>query len=86
MHEKRIYLNRIKRNTEYFYTSVETKVKKQVRHNLMLKERLQSSEEQESLHAYKCLAPQYIEGSGRVEKFSSIICMNKTESKYYVYG
>lgn len=33
LHEGRIYLSRVKKNTEYFYTTMETKVSDQVAHN-----------------------------------------------------
>ena len=38
LHEKRIYLNRLKKKVEYFYTSVETTVQDQIKHNNLLKE------------------------------------------------
>ena len=33
LHEKRIYLNRIKMKTDYFYTSLETTIEDQVEYN-----------------------------------------------------
>jgi len=36
LHERRIYLNRMKQNTEYFYTSIETDNSKVEEHNSAL--------------------------------------------------
>ena len=81
LHDRRIYLNRIKKNTDYFYTSIETRVIDQVSYNNDL---LQVARKQ--LDKKFELGPQYTQLSKRVVTFSSIICINKTENKFYVFS
>lgn len=61
LHENRIYLTRDKPHTEYFYTSMDRVVNKEIKQNNRIM---------------------------RTEKYlmKSIICMNLTASKYYVFS
>ena len=62
LHQKRLYLNRKKMNTEYFYTSIRQEIPSYIKHMV-------SSDEYRALQAMK-----------------SIISINLTESKYYVFS
>lgn len=62
LHQKRLYLNRKKMNTEYFYTSIAQEIPSYFKHMI-------SNDEYQSLKQQK-----------------SIVSVNLTESKYYVYS
>lgn len=73
LHERKIFLNRIKLNTEYFYTLVETKVEDSYQY--MKSFNIKSND----------LAPPLQSLESPIKSFSSVIAMNVTEYKYYVY-
>ena len=81
-------MNDAKKNTDYFYTSIETKVKAEKLYNKMLKDQYSkdpkndgrtpnddSSQEEED----------ELEQSNKVESYSAIVCMSITESEFDVY-
>lgn len=42
LHERRIYLNRKKSNTNYFYTSIDTSISEEAQYNDRIKDSLQN--------------------------------------------
>lgn len=90
LHERRVYLNRKKDNTNYFYTSINTSLKAEEEHNKMVEEINNQEtakttlinnnmELNEILHNYNRDQDEIEDGA------VSIICMNLSEAKYYIY-
>ena len=76
LHERKIFLNRIKKNTKYFYTSIESQESDEAKYNIDMI-RLYS--------ANPHVSDNLVRGMRSKQTNTSIIAMNITESKYYVY-
>lgn len=86
LHERRIYLNRIMDNTSYFYTSIDTPWEFEKRYNQMVRQAVGKNITKNSLEFELALQGMKKKQDDNVEKSAaSIICMNITQSKYYVY-
>ena len=92
LHDKRIYLNRLKINTDYFYTSIESEVKD----NSVPCDRIVEDLNRENI--WKSLKTKSLRESINTDdsktlhghdhsrdSITSIICINLTEYKYYIY-
>ena len=73
LHENRIYLNRIKPNTKYFYTSIESSLDSSSDHHHYTEGNYSSKQRDDHENRKK-------------KKFTSIICVNLTEFKFYCYN
>ena len=98
LHDKRIYLNRLKINTDYFYTSIESSIengagsceisKKQLKNNKFSKQSMKvgQGEIQNDLDPTEVAIEEKSHGHDHSNDFiTSIICINMTEHKYYIY-
>ena len=87
LHEKKVYLNEIKANTDYFYTSIETNVTDEEHYNTQLFEQYQrlgvtDAEDQErdlKSDAYDSQMP-------TLKSFTAVICLNLSENIFDVYS
>ena len=88
LHNRKLFLNRQKKNTEYFYTSIETLTQDVNDHSVNNQQDQQSQTyfeiDDHNDDAYQKLC----NGTNAIEepKFTSIICINLTEYKFYVYS
>lgn len=87
LHEKKVYLNEIKANTDYFYTSIETAVTDEEHYNTQLFELYQKlgvtdAEDQErdlKSDAYDSQMPV-------LQSYTAVICLNLSENIFDVYS
>jgi hypothetical protein len=86
LHERRVYLNRKKDNTNYFYTSIDTSRSLEAKFNEHIKLMVRENQTKNNFEFQEFLKNINLE-QDVIEKDGSmsIICMNLTETKYYVY-
>ena len=82
LHDHKIYLNRLKVNTDYFYTSVETNPTDEDAYHNDVQQKIKRRSTTIARDFGKSVSKS---NDTRSETFTSIIAMNETESKYYVY-
>lgn len=94
LHDRKLFLNRQKNNTHYFYTSIETRVEDLEKHEKHI-DKQQSSDYQIDVSNFDeedqcqddyhrlCAVHRYKDDD---TSFTSIICINLTEYKFYVYS
>ena len=87
LHERKIYLNRLKLNTDYFYTSVETNPEDEDLYHKKLTTKIgkKNQELSESIKRSLNSSKHNLKMENIPTTFTSIICLNETESKFYVY-
>ena len=97
LHEKRVYLNRQKTNTYYFYSSIDTPYSEIEAYNKKIKASLEDRLSKESKTFEDAKIKSYIKSrqdlpvdtsmtAKDVDSCMSIVCINLNESKYYMYG
>ena len=82
LHDRRIYLNRIKLNTEYFYTQIETSEADELDYHKRIEYKLKEYLKIKVEKKPETFPKEEIND----KKFSSMICCNLTEHKFYVYS
>lgn len=82
LHERRSYLIRKKRNTDYIHTSIETSLNDQIQFNKNLKEHYGV---RDNSHLMETPGDED-DNKSQIKTVTSIIVMNKTESKFYSFS
>ena len=97
LHEKRVYLNRQKTNTYYFYSSIETPNSEIKAYNAKVRAELEDKLPKESINYENAKLQAYIRSriarsfdktrtASDSDSTQSIVVINLTESKFYLYG
>lgn len=85
LHDHKIYLNRLKINTDYFYTSMETDPKEEDEYHQEISDKLKKKSTVVARDFKSSIESSETFKVNRPKTFTSIIAMNETEHKYYVY-
>jgi len=94
LHDHKIYLNRLKINTDYFYTTLETDPEEEDEYNKEINDKMNNYLTNALLKRKGSTAARNFKSSlgsssaikkNQADTVTSIIAMNETEHKYYVY-
>lgn len=85
LHERRIYLNRLKPGIEYFYTTIQTSYDAERNYYKAVKQALENGKKANTVDFDKILNKSTVGGIKGSESFTTIVGMNYTTYKLYMY-
>ena len=85
LHARQLFLNAVKKNTNYFFTAIETQVDTEKFYNKMLKDRYQHPDGKQITQDSSDEEDETTPDENSIKSFSAIVCMSITESEYDVY-
>jgi hypothetical protein len=102
LHDRRIYLNRLKPSIEYFYTTVETSYASEKKYHEAVAKALANGDQASSVNIIETITPKPVDPNSlkssifkaqksqrsllKQDAFTTIVCVNLTSLKLYMYS